>query len=190
MQGSGCRVHRAVEELQVEGGREREDLYREVRKNNHVQRFRGGLVFKAQRLLYHSTLGSSVIKKEERTVVRQLFWSLRWCGCGTTISPSSRSRIRATICRAMVVPRNVVSMARRERRRAASDLPARSGFRVQGAGCRVHGAWCRVQGSEFGLSRRRNTGRCTLLRREWVTWRLSSRSPTWRRGQSCQTPVW
>jgi len=28
-----------------------------------VQRFRGGLVFKAYRLVYHSTLGSRVIKK-------------------------------------------------------------------------------------------------------------------------------
>ena len=28
-----------------------------------VKRFRGGLVFKARRLLYHSTLGSRVIKK-------------------------------------------------------------------------------------------------------------------------------
>ena len=34
-----------------------------VRRN--VQRFRGGLVFKAHRLLYHSTLGLSVIKKKK-----------------------------------------------------------------------------------------------------------------------------
>jgi len=31
-----------------------------------VQRFRGGLVFKAHRLLYHSTLGLSVIKKKKK----------------------------------------------------------------------------------------------------------------------------
>jgi len=42
-----------------------------VFKNNHftenVQRFRGGLVFKAHRSLYHSTLGLRVIKpKAER----------------------------------------------------------------------------------------------------------------------------
>ena len=30
----------------------------------NVQRFRGGLVFKAHRLVYHSTLGSRVIKKK------------------------------------------------------------------------------------------------------------------------------
>ena len=30
-----------------------------------VQRFRGGLVFKAHRLLYHSTLGLRVIKKKK-----------------------------------------------------------------------------------------------------------------------------
>ena len=31
-----------------------------------VKRFRGGLVFKAHRWLYHSTLGSRVIKKKRR----------------------------------------------------------------------------------------------------------------------------
>ena len=31
--------------------------------SRNVERLRGGLVFKAHRLLYHSTLGSSVIKK-------------------------------------------------------------------------------------------------------------------------------
>ena len=30
----------------------------------NVQRFRGGLVFKAHRLVYHSTLGLIVIKKK------------------------------------------------------------------------------------------------------------------------------
>ena len=32
----------------------------------NVKRFRGGLVFKARRWLYHSTLGSSVIKKKKK----------------------------------------------------------------------------------------------------------------------------
>ena len=31
-----------------------------------MKRFRGGLVFKAHRLLYHSTLGSRVIKKKRK----------------------------------------------------------------------------------------------------------------------------
>ena len=31
----------------------------------NVQRFRGGLVFKAHRLVYHSTLGLRVIKKKK-----------------------------------------------------------------------------------------------------------------------------
>jgi len=31
-----------------------------------VQRFRGGLVFEAHRLLYHSTLGLRVIEKKKR----------------------------------------------------------------------------------------------------------------------------
>jgi len=34
--------------------------------NTYVQRFRGGLVLKAHRLFYHSTLGLRVIKKKRR----------------------------------------------------------------------------------------------------------------------------
>jgi len=34
-----------------------------------VKRFRGGLVFKAHRPLYHSTLGSRVIQKKRRSRV-------------------------------------------------------------------------------------------------------------------------
>ena len=36
------------------------------RVTRNVQRFRGGLVFKAHRLLYHSTLGLRVIKKKKK----------------------------------------------------------------------------------------------------------------------------
>jgi len=36
----------------------------EVQRTPGVQRFRGGLVFKTHRLLYHSTVGLRVIKKE------------------------------------------------------------------------------------------------------------------------------
>ena len=36
-------------------------------KNNYLaERFRGGLVFKAHRVLYHATLGSRVLKKKEK----------------------------------------------------------------------------------------------------------------------------
>ena len=38
--------------------------------HRNVKRFRGGLVFKAHRLLYHSTLGVRVIKKKEEDVAR------------------------------------------------------------------------------------------------------------------------
>ena len=34
--------------------------------SRNVERFRGGLAFKALRLLHHSTLGSRVIKKKEK----------------------------------------------------------------------------------------------------------------------------
>ena len=39
-------------------------------REQNVERFREGLVFKAHRLLYHSTLGSRVIKKKKK----QYFW--------------------------------------------------------------------------------------------------------------------
>jgi len=38
----------------------------------HVQRFRGGLVFKAHRLLYHSTLGLRVTKKKKKRSTRTI----------------------------------------------------------------------------------------------------------------------
>ena len=37
----------------------------------NVNRFRGGLVFKAHRLVYHSTLGSRVIKKNLHPAVME-----------------------------------------------------------------------------------------------------------------------
>ena len=49
------------------------ELYRAVQfsisaqlLSKNVERFRGGLVFKAHRLLYHSTLGSRVITKKKK----------------------------------------------------------------------------------------------------------------------------
>ena len=36
------------------------------RPQRNVQRFRGGLVFKAHRLVYHSTIGLIVIKKKKK----------------------------------------------------------------------------------------------------------------------------
>ena len=38
--------------------------------SRNVERFRGGLVFKAYRLLYHSTLGSRVMKKKKEARIR------------------------------------------------------------------------------------------------------------------------
>jgi len=39
---------------------------------HHLERFQGGLVFEAQRLLYHSTLGLRVIKKRRRDALFRL----------------------------------------------------------------------------------------------------------------------
>ena len=47
----------------------------ELLLHRNVQRFRSGLVFKAYRLLYHSTLGLRVIKKKRRARPQQ-----RACG--------------------------------------------------------------------------------------------------------------
>ena len=41
---------------------------REQLLSRNVKRFRGGLVFKAHRLLYHSTLGSRVIKEKKNVI--------------------------------------------------------------------------------------------------------------------------
>ena len=40
----------------------------QAHEQRNVKRFRGGLVFKAHRLLYHSTLDSRVIKKKKHLV--------------------------------------------------------------------------------------------------------------------------
>ena len=52
------------------------ELYRAVQLSSseqplsrNVERFRGGLVFKAHRLLYHSTLSLRVIKKKRKSLV-------------------------------------------------------------------------------------------------------------------------
>ena len=45
---------------------QRTERHRLLRRN--VNRFRGGLVFKAHRLVYHSTLGLRVMKKKEEAV--------------------------------------------------------------------------------------------------------------------------
>ena len=61
--------------------------------HRNVQRFRGGLVFKAHRLLYHSTLGLRVIKKKKKgcwCVTRLLYVILfgfgeECCSLGTLV---------------------------------------------------------------------------------------------------------
>ena len=47
-----------------------------LRRN--VKRFGGGLVFKAQRLVYHSTLGLRVIKKREKVEGLERGVTTRW----------------------------------------------------------------------------------------------------------------
>ena len=49
-------------------------MRREQLLRRNVKRFRGGLVPKAHRLLYHSTLGLRVIKKKKRRETHHLAW--------------------------------------------------------------------------------------------------------------------
>ena len=56
------------------------------RLRRNVKRFRGGLVFKARRLLYHSTLGWRVIKKEKFGVA----WERGRAGMVPSADPASR----------------------------------------------------------------------------------------------------
>jgi len=62
-----------------------------------VQRFRGGLVFKAHRLLYHSTLGLRVIKKKRRRALRVAASALGYVASGTEFRvPSFGYRVSGT----------------------------------------------------------------------------------------------
>ena len=55
--------------------------FAKVLLRRNVKRFRGGLVFKAHRLLYHSTLGWRVIKKKrEEPPIPQLGPDMADCG--------------------------------------------------------------------------------------------------------------
>jgi len=62
-------------------------------ERSNVKRFRGGLVFEAHRLLYHSTLGLRVIKKKKKKKkhpARTVHVFLAWA-CIT--APAAVSRI-------------------------------------------------------------------------------------------------
>ena len=56
--------------------------------SRNVERLRGGLVLKAHRLLFHSTLGSSVIKKQTKSLDRQDTCRLRVQGSGFRVQGS------------------------------------------------------------------------------------------------------
>jgi hypothetical protein len=47
-----------------------------------VQRFRGGLLFKAHRLVYHSILALRVTKTKKRKIVRKIPFEVRCMGKG------------------------------------------------------------------------------------------------------------
>ena len=78
----GCRVQGVGFRFQVVGFRVQSVGFRIQFKNNRLyrnaQRFRGGLVFKARRLINHSTLGLRVITKRESRLQGLRFFSRLW----------------------------------------------------------------------------------------------------------------
>jgi len=62
-----------------------------IGEREYLERFRGGLVFKAHRWLYHSTLGSRVIKKKKRRYLEHV--RLR----GEDIFELARGRIEVVV---------------------------------------------------------------------------------------------
>ena len=91
--------------------------------HRNEKRFRGGLVFKAHRWLYHSTLGS----EEEK--VQQGAWPLH----SEALTGAAPFRVQGSGFRVQ----------------GSGFRVQGSGFRVQGSGFRVQGSGFRVQGSGF-----------------------------------------
>ena len=117
-----------------------------------MQRFRGELVFKAHRLLYHSTLGLRVIRKNKKFRVSSFRFAAQgfgvggwWLGLG---GESIWFRVSGFGFRVegeeFMVSGFVLHCA--EERLAE---PSFSGFRVWGFGSRVSGFGSRVQDSGF-----------------------------------------
>jgi len=70
----------------------------------HVKRFRGGLVFKAHRLLYHPTLGLRVMKKKKKKKK-----TVCMAGCKVELVPAGTSPVYSrcsTYNRCTGVPRS------------------------------------------------------------------------------------
>ena len=67
-----------------------------------MQRFRGGLVFKALRLLYHSTVGVRVIKKEEEEAEIDGFVSDSWREKSRRLPPVFSQECEAVPTRARI----------------------------------------------------------------------------------------
>ena len=67
---------------------------------NYVNRFRGGLVFKAPGLVHHSTLGLRVIEKKKKKKliskgIAQVFTTVRFSGLSDLWGVGGRGRLRS-----------------------------------------------------------------------------------------------
>ena len=103
----------------------------------NVKRFRGGPVFKAHRPVYHSTLGSRVIKKKSKYRKR--------LGCqGAAAPPSSETGPAAPAAGPSLRP---AATGRPDPVQGSGSRVQGPGSRVQGPGSRVHCSGSRVQGS-------------------------------------------
>ena len=124
--------------------------------HRNAQRFRGGVVFKAHthRLLYRSTLGSSVMKKKKSTVPEE-YSSPK--DSSTSIRAPSRSPVPAPPGVPSPLPLlplygcRVQDSGIRVQGSGFRVQGSVSGFRVQGSGFRVQGSGFRVQGSGLRL---------------------------------------
>jgi len=96
---------------------------------SNVQRFRGGLVFKAHRLVYHSTLGLRVIKKK-KACQGSGTKSTTWSSSSRQTTPSSRLGAYELV---QGGPFDGGGW------RVENVRCTVYGVRVQGAGCRVQG---------------------------------------------------
>jgi len=144
-QGSGFRVQglglRADQNLELGGG--------------DVERFQGGLVFKAHRLLYHAILGSGVAKRKKSwggaTGGYPFARALDVLEAIHFLFLRSGSRVQGSGCRIQGSGFGSRVQGSGFRVYGSGFMVQGSGFRVQGPGFRVQGSGSRVQGPGFGV---------------------------------------
>jgi len=104
---------------------------RRRQQGSDLKRFRGGLAFKAHRLLYHSTLGLGVIKKKKMRT-----WGGVWGFPNAPTPEASGVGFRVSVS-GLKVQDSKVEGLRKQQQQQREVPPPLGGFRVQGSGFRV-----------------------------------------------------